>query len=271
MVITLRWRVAARREEPRMSPPSRILIAFLAFLVLIEQPVQIWAQRPPAQTESEPGLVIIVEGIGGIDMVGKSAKLSFKHANLPHDVHRFIWTHGTGKFLTDLQDTQHVLKKADELASFIRDYRARYPNRRIYIVAKSGGTGLTLFALRDLPANTVERVILLSAAVSPNFDLRHALRATRGEIVSFHSRNDRMILSWGTSTFGTIDRHYGESAGLKGFVVPLNQTDEDRTLYRRLVQVPYTSRMLLAGVSNGSHSATSLPWFISSEVVPWLR
>ncbi len=254
-----------------MPATSRLLAALLAFLILIERPLEIWAKQPPAQVETEPGLVIIVEGIGGIDMVGKSAKLSFKTANLPHDVHRFVWTHGTGKFLTDLQDTQHVLKKADELARFIRDYRAKHPNRRIYIVAKSGGTGLTLFALRDLPANTVDRVILLSAAVGPSFDLRHALRATRSEIVSFHSRNDRLLLSWGTSTFGTIDRHYGESAGLKGFTVPTNLNDEDRALYRRLIQVPYTNRMLREGVSNGSHTATSLPWFISSEVVPWLR
>ena len=254
-----------------MPTTSRVLIASLAFLILIEQPLHIWAKQPPAQPDPDPGLVIIVEGIGGIDMVGKSAKLSFKQANLPHDVHRFVWTHGTGKFLTDLQDTQHVLKKAEELARFIRDYRAKHPNRRIFIVAKSGGTGVTLFALRDLPANCVDRVILLSAAVAPTFDLRHALRATRGEIVSFHSRNDRVILSWGTSTFGTIDRHYGESAGLKGFAVPTMLSNDDQVLYRRLIQVPFTSRMLREGVSNGSHSATSLPWFISSEVVPWLR
>ncbi len=254
-----------------MSMSSRTCAIALAMLTLIEQPLALWAQQTPAPVEAEPGLVIIVEGIGGLDVMGKSAQYSLKQAKLPHDVHRFVWTHGKGKFLTDLQDTQHVLKKADELARFIREYRAKHPNRRIYIVAKSGGTGLALFALRDLPASMVDRVILLSAAVAPSFDLRHALRATRGEIVSFHSRNDRMILSWGTSTFGTIDRFYGESAGLKGFVIPPNLNEADRTLYRRLIQVPYTSRMLREGVSNGSHTATSLPWFISSEVVPWLR
>jgi pimeloyl-ACP methyl ester carboxylesterase len=254
-----------------MNCNRRLLILFVAGTMLLEQPIWILAQPTPAANEIVPGLVIIVEGIGGLDMIGKSATVSFRQVGLPHEVHHFHWTHGTGRYLKDLQDTQHVLKKADELAAFIRDYRAKNPNRPIYIVAKSGGTGLALFALQRLPENTVERVILLSAAVSPNYDLRPALRATRREIVSFHSRNDRYLLGWGTSTFGTIDRYYGQSAGLGGFVIPESLSEQDRPLYMRLIQVPFSARMLREGVSTGTHHSTSMPWFVTSEVVPWLR
>jgi pimeloyl-ACP methyl ester carboxylesterase len=250
--------------------PRKIVVLFLAAVVLLEQPLWVLAQATPA-AEVVPGLVIIVEGIGGLDLIGKSANYSLKHVGLLHEIHHFTWTHGTGKFLKDLQDTQHVLKKADELAAFIKDYRARYPNRPIYIVGKSGGTGLVLYALQSLPPGTVERVILLSSAVSPTYDLRPALRATRGEIVSFHSRIDRYILGWGTSKFGTIDRYYGEAAGLTGFVIPQNLSEQDRRLYMRLVQVPFSARMLREGASTGTHHSTSMPWFIRSEVVPWLR
>ena len=250
----------------------RLLVLFVAATLLLEQPAWLWAQRSLAPTnEIEPGLVIIVEGIGGIDMIGKSATLAFRQVGLPHEVHHFNWTHGTGKFLRDLQDTQHILKKADELAAFIKDYRARHPQRPIYIVAKSAGTGLTLYALQALPANSVERVILLSAAVSPSFDLRPSLRATRRELVSFHSHNDRIVLGWGTSKFGTVDRYYGNSAGLTGFVMPEPVAELDRPLYMRLIQVPFSTRMLREGVSNGTHHSTSMPWFVTSEVVPWLR
>ncbi len=172
--------------------------------------------------------------------------------------------------MKDLQDTQHILTKAEELAKFIKDYRAKHPNRPIYVVGKSGGTGLVLYALRHLPADSVERVILLSPAVSPTFDLRPALRATRREVVSFHSRNDRVILGLGTSSFGTIDRYYGNSAGLIGFTVPAPLSTEDRPLFMRLVQVPWTT-LLLRGGNTGTHSSTSMPWFLASEVVPWLR
>ena len=54
--------------------------------------------------------------------------------------------------------------KAEELADYIRRLRAEDPNRPIYIVAKSGGTGLALLAAELLPANALERIVLLSAA-----------------------------------------------------------------------------------------------------------
>ena len=49
------------------------------------------------------------------------------------------------------------------------------------------------------------------------YDLAGALRATRREVVCFCSANDQVILNWGTWLFGTVDRVYGPSAGLRGF------------------------------------------------------
>ncbi len=241
----------------------------LLALALHSLPAIANAQNKP--TTTEPGIVFLVEGIGGVDLMGKSAEVALRKAGLPHEVHHFNWTHGVGQFLRDLQDTQHILKKADELAALIKDHRAKKPERPIYVVGRSGGTGLVLYALQKLPPGCVERVILLSPAVAPNFDLRPALSATRREIVSFHSHNDRLILGLGTSQFGTIDRYYGNSAGLTGFTLPERIDEQDRAMYMRLIQVPFTPRMLREGVSTGSHLSTSLPWFLSSEVVPWLR
>lgn len=255
-----------------MTGMRKSLAWLLAGMMLMHPPLNLRAHGDsPAQASGiEPGLVIIVEGVGGIDMVCKSAALAFRQVGLPHEVHYFNWSHGAGKVLRDLQDTQHVFKKAEELAAFIKDYRDRHPRRRIYVIGKSGGTGLVLYAVQTLPPNTVDRVILLSPAVSPAFDLRPALRATRQQMVSFHSRNDRMVLGWGTSQFGTIDRYYGKSAGMIGFTIPDQLSQEDKRLYMRLVQVPWTARMLREG-NVGTHSSTSMPWFLTSEVIPWLR
>jgi pimeloyl-ACP methyl ester carboxylesterase len=227
-------------------------------------------QPERAGSGASPGVIVAVEGIGGVDVLPTSLPVACRKAGLPHEVRRFTWTHGTGKFFKDLQDTQHLLRKAQELASYLRTLRDLYPDRPIHLVARSAGTGLTLFALEALPPDTVDRVILLSAAVSPTYDLRPALRASRLGIISFHSPHDQIILNWGTRHFGTADRYYGPSAGLKGFEVPQGLDDEGRQLYARLVQVSWHSGMLWHGHSGG-HLGTAAPAFLAQEVAPWLR
>lgn len=230
-------------------------------------------ERPapePVKGSERAGIVITVEGIGGMDLIGHVAALAFRRAGLPHEVRRFVWTHGKGKHLKDLQDTAHMVRKAEELAALIRTLRTEAPKRPIYIVARSGGTGVTLFALEELPPGSVDRVVFLAAAVSPGYDLRPALRAVKRELVSFHSPFDQLVLNLGTRRFGTVDRHYGPSAGLHGFVPPPKLDDEGRALYARLVQVPWQSRMLLRG-HMGSHFGSSLPSFLAAEVAPWLH
>lgn len=224
----------------------------------------------PTDEESKPGIVLVVCGIGGIDFVALSSQWALPRAGVRHEIREFSWTHGVGRLLRDLQDTQHCLRKADELATQIRQIKAEGPDRPVYLVGKSGGAGLVLAAAEQLPPQTLERVILLSPAVSPSYDLRSALRATKHEIVSFYSPYDQLVLNWGTSQFGTIDRYYGASAGLRGFVIPTDLSGPDRELYDRLVQVKWNRAMILEG-HFGIHLGTSMPAFVAKEVAPWLK
>jgi alpha-beta hydrolase superfamily lysophospholipase len=189
---------------------------------------------------------------------------------VPHEVREFRWTHATGRLLRDLQDTRHLLEKAEELAGRVRMLKATDPDQPIFLVGHSGGTGLVLAAAERLPPATVERIILLSAAVAPTYDLRRALGATRGEIVSFHSEVDWFWLGWGTSHFGTVDRYYVSAAGRTGFVVPADLDEADRQLYARLLQVAWKAEMVFQNFG-GSHASTVMPGFLTRHVVPWLR
>jgi hypothetical protein len=191
-------------------------------------------------------------------------------AGVPHEIREFSWTHGKGRLLRDLQDTQHCLRKADELAEEVRKIKAQDRDRPVYLVGKSGGTGIILAAAEQLPPQTLERIILLSPAVAPGYDLRRALAATKHQIVSFYSPYDQLVLNWGTSQFGTIDRYYGASAGLRGFVIPSGQSAEDKALYDRLVQVKWNPKMILEG-NFGVHIGSSMPAFVAKEVAPWLK
>jgi pimeloyl-ACP methyl ester carboxylesterase len=219
---------------------------------------------------SPPGVIFVVGGVGGWDTLPRSARLVLPRAGVPHEVRDFVWTHGVGQVLKDLQDHRYLHQKARDLADEIRLVQLREPQRPIFLIAKSGGTGLALQAAEMLPPACLERVILLSAAVSPSYDLRPALRATRQEIVSFYSPLDQFILNWGTRQFGTVDRIYGPAAGLKGFEIPDDLCAEDQALYQRLVQVPWNPRMAVYG-HMGGHVANSFPCFVAIELVPWLR
>ena len=216
------------------------------------------------------GVVFVADGIGGWDITSSAASLMLPHAGVPHEIRPFLWCHGWGKPFQDLQDLRYLLRKADELALEVRKVKAEDPDRPVFLVGRSGGTGLVVAAAEQLPPGTLERIILLSSAMSPNYNLRPALRATRGEFVSFYSPHDRVILGWGTSRFGSIDRVYGPSAGMCRFTVPSDLSPEDAALYARLVQVPWHAAMILEG-HTGGHVGTSLPGFIRTEVAPWLK
>jgi hypothetical protein len=243
----------------------------ITFLVLACACTTAKAQEPvPRRAQGRGGVVYLVGGIGGFDSMGYCARAVLPAAGIHHELRDFIWTHGKGSFLKDLQDTRHLMRKADELAAQIKEQHARQPERPIFLVAKSGGTGLALLAAEQLSAGTLERMVLISAAVTPDYDLRPALRATRREVVAFSSKNDQVILNWGTRQFGTVDRFYGPGAGYRGFVTPKSLDAEDQALYQRLVQVHWKPTMLMYGYA-GTHSGTSSPGFLLGELAPWLK
>lgn len=233
---------------------------------------------PPVRPEVTPlpindpnrGVVFVVEGIGGFGAINATVGHALPKAGVHHEVRSFVWTHGRGKMFKDLQDFRYMQRKAHELATEILAYKRDFPERPVYLLGKSGGCGLVLAAAEQLPANSLERIVLLAAAVAPDYDLRPALRATRHEIVSFYSTHDHFILGWGTSQFGTIDRVYGPAAGWRGFVEPSDLSAEDRPLYGKLVQVPWRPDMILEG-HLGAHIGSSMPGFVRKEVAPWFR
>jgi hypothetical protein len=246
-----------------MSLKRRWLLALLAAGMLA---ARVSAQAPAPRA----GVVVVIGGVGGWDPLPRSAEMVFPWAGVPHKVYDFVWTHGWGQMFRDLQDMPHVVRKSAELASLILQFKECEPDRPVYVLAKSGGTGLALLAAEQLPPNTIERMVLLSAAVSPDYDLRGALRATRCEIVSYYSCFDRVILHWGTTRYGTIDGVHCPGAGMSGFRLPPDLDEAERAMYARLVQIHWKPAMLLLGYA-GMHSCNSLPLFLAGEIVPWVR
>jgi hypothetical protein len=219
--------------------------------------------QPPvaAPAVSCGGLVVIVGGVGGLDPFGLWARMTLPHAGVPHEIREFCWSCGKGRVLRDLQDARALRERAAELALLVSDYKSSHPDAPVYVVLEAAGL---------LAPATLERIVLLSAAVSPSYDLRPALRATRCNIVSFHSKLDWAWLQLGTSLFGTMDRVYGPSAGQCGFMVPADLDDEGRALYLKLVQSGWKAEMILE-CRGGGHFSTVTPCFLAHHLAPLLR
>jgi hypothetical protein len=218
------------------------------------------------------GLVIVADGVGGLDLCGIALRYALASEKLPHAVELVPWGHGRGRWLADLTDVANRDNHARLVAQNVRRYKAERPLDPIYLVAKSGGSGIVVKALELLDAQQVERVVMLAPALSPAYDLSSALRAVRREMVVFWSPLDVIILGAGTRVFGTIDRVKTASAGLVGFRVPAIEKSNDSKgqEYDKLRQIRWRSRMAATG-HLGGHFGPDNPLFLRKYVVPLLR
>jgi hypothetical protein len=222
------------------------------------------------------GVVYVVDGAGGSGFTPLVLRRSLSH--LPYEVRHFRWGTGYGRILSDLTNRENIRKKASELSRSIAEYRRQSGNEdcRVYVVAKSAGTAVALWALTESEPDTVERAILLSPAVSPTFPLVDALRAVRGDLINFWSPNDLFFLGLGTSLFGTADGVFGKSAGLTGFAYK-NDVDVDGVIgddvaaeYAKLRQIKWNPSMIKF-LHLGTHSGNSMPPFVNKYIVPLLQ
>jgi pimeloyl-ACP methyl ester carboxylesterase len=247
-----------------MIASGRIGLMALGSLISYGAAVQADESAP----QPKPGLVFVVGGVGGVDPLQTWAPLALPLAGVPHEFRVFEWTHGKFRMLRDLQDQRYLQEKAAELAEQVRAVKAEDPSRPVFLMGHSAGAALVLETAAQLPPGTLDRIILLSAAVSPTYDLRPALRATRGEVVAFCSSFDVFMLHLGTTMFGTVDRYYTDAAGRDGFQVPQDLDEEGRALYGRLVQSGWKPDMWLE--RGGLHNGVCRPLFLALQVTPWL-
>lgn len=245
--------------------PSKQIVLLLILAIGLSGRVACAAE--PASS-AKPGVVFVVGGVGGVDPLQSWAQVALPLAGVPHEIRVFEWTHGKFRYLRDLQDTRYLKEKAADLAAQVTAVKTEDASRPVYLMGHSAGAALVLEAAGELPPGTLDRIIVLSAAVSPGYDLRPALRATRGEVISFNSSLDRFMLSFGTSFFGAVDRYYVNAAGMEGFKTPDDLDDEGKRLYGRLVQSAWSPDMFL---ERGCwHNSTCMPLFLSRQVTPWL-
>jgi len=221
--------------------------------------------EPPDCSEAS-ALVLLADGIGGLDLCGVSLQVMAGREGAGHRVEVIPWCHGFGRWHRDLTNTANLNAWAARLADQIQLFRADHPATPVYLVGKSGGTGVVVQALERLPVGTVQGAVLLAPALSPGYDLGPALLAVRDQVTVFWSPLDIVLLGAGTLIFGTIDRVHSVAAGLTGFKGP---TIEAATQGGRLCQVRWRCRMAATGYLGG-HLGCDSPYFLKKYVIPLL-
>ena len=215
-------------------------------------------------------LVLVADGVGGLDLCATGLRHVMGALRTRHIVRTVPWGHGFGQWHADLTNAANHETHARAIAREVETFRAERPGAPVFLVGKSGGTGLVVLALEHLPDDAVEAVVLLSPALSPGYDLSRALRAVRREVVVFWSPFDVFVLGLGTRVFGTIDRIKSVSAGLVGFRVPGSLDEAGRAGYAKLRQVRWGFAMAPTG-NLGGHVGPDSPAFLRKYVVPLLR
>ncbi|MFT3785789.1 MAG: hypothetical protein QM770_06430 [Tepidisphaeraceae bacterium] len=161
-----------------------------------------------------------------------------------------------------LQGSRVNHEQAKFAAAKLLALRAERPNDRIILAGHSGGTGVAVWTLEMLPAETpvVDDLLLLSPSLSPEYDLGPAFQRIRGRALSVGSPEDRYVLQMGTSFYGTFDGKLVPAAGFSGFASPPAKLEQ-----------LMVSREQLASPAWMAHFNPLYPAFVRARIEPWLR
>ena len=218
------------------------------------------------RTDCSKAWLLHLPGIAGERRVDHELIHGFQQAGYDGKARIYDWTeHDPGLDALLAYERNH--REAQKVADIIADQFHADPDSRIILTGHSGGTGLVVWALEDLPDDVkVQSVFLLASALSPEYDLTKALRHVRGNVYVFSSLGDSLVLGTGTRLFGTIDGIKSEAAGLAGFVMPKGA---DRELYAKLVSEPYQKQWLNFG-HVGNHIGCMNRMFVANVMAPLL-
>lgn len=260
-----------RMKEICVTPWCRIVSLLIASLMVTGcrgvqalPPIEPTYVPPQAQAT-----IFVVDGVGGYQSCARVLNLVVAQDRLPLSVQGVFWNHGLGKPIADLTDQSNRVQEGQRLAQTIQIHRQTYPGQPIHLISHSAGGGVLLTAVESLPPNSVERIILLSPAVSQKADIRPALRCARLGVDVYTSDRDWFYLGLGVRLFGTADGQRGSgAAGRYGFNNSA-YNPEDAILYARFRQHPWDPALAWTG-NEGQHTGTFQAAFLRAYIVPLL-
>jgi pimeloyl-ACP methyl ester carboxylesterase len=195
-----------------------VALSLAAFALAADSTASRWDCGAVADvTTSVRGRVLIMPGVGNTQfhLAGFVERLERQLPNF--DVEVRPW--GTPfRMIENLQAEERNFSTAAEIAEDLATWRRAHPNEKLYVVGYSGGGGMVTLVTSALPADvSIDRLILVAPAISPDYPIEERVLPHINEfVVNFASALDLQV-GWGTRAFGTIDRKNTASAGAVGF------------------------------------------------------
>ncbi len=213
--------------------------------------------EPVTTAQLERGYILMLPGVANKTSSMADMAAGLRDAGVDQAIERDLWGYRPFGELKNVRSLDRNRKWAAERAGKLAEYRRSHPDQPITLIGYSGGGAIALFVCESLPKDVrVDRVILLAAAVSPDYDLTPALEHCRCGIVNLYSHEDWLSCGLLTETFGTMDRKKTSTAGRRGFL------DGNGELAARdgLTQIAWTPAWRKLGHGGGHLGYESRHW-----------
>ncbi|MBX7103638.1 MAG: alpha/beta hydrolase [Gemmataceae bacterium] len=218
----------------------------------------------PGLPASNRPVVFVADGAGDFRACSGSFRQTASADGLSLEVVTFVWSHGYLRNMADQTDVPHIRDRAANLADLILAHREKHPDAPITLVAHSAGSAVVLGAAERLPANSIERIVLLSPSLSENYDVRPALAACRDGIDCFVSEKDWLWLGVLVRILGTPDDPFASrAAGRYGFVTARDEAASKVRMHR---WSPDEEKI----GNDGGHFGCYSPDFLRRKIFPML-
>ena len=243
----------------RFAPPLRLMTHYpLGGLITLLfgsgcHDAQIDWPRP----DSSRGVIVMLPGVEGGAWQLAEVRAGLVKAGITDDLIAVDWGVRPFGSLINLTDIDANRRRARKLAEEIASHSRLAPAQPMQLVGFSGGGGLAMLVANELPADVnLDQIVVIAAAISPDFDITPALRHTHRGMVNFYSSRDTVVLGWGTRTLGTIDRSKTDSAGQIGFKKPDGSLREQD----RLKQIAWSPEWRRLGHDGGHIGWLAREW-----------
>lgn len=202
------------------TPAFRILVrSGLTLAFLLPAGCELWYPPIPTSSQLNTGLVVLYPGSFNTftEMQGFNDGLRLGGVNEAIQVVQWA------PFLEHMLDPPGALPRQRERAKAealrLADYKRQYSDCPITLIGYSGGGLMAILAASYMPEGVmIDRVILMSPAVSKDFDLLPTLDHTRLGVIHYWSHREQFTVNV-SHQFGLADGTHGDPASTYGFTM----------------------------------------------------